>query len=394
MSRAGVGVVFACEHENPGFFFELVRDLDGLDDVSHHSDRIVLEGNDAFRACTHTNAAAAATGELRQRIAFLVFVDGAEGTFLRAPLALGAALHEEFGIARISGPGMDRCTHRGEFNALDGFHGRPGRILNRTRNAHGTTNGPRRVDAGSPAFVRETNVVRIGKIVAKPREFRPLAILKVQNIGHPDGIVHPTGLCIAFLFLLPVFLAKRRGGNHPRCQHHKVQFTQEHFLAQKLVFGFDAQVLRVRVDLWVLGTDEYDPLLLRLPIEVLALPGSSHFLVDHKHVGFRVSLFDRNRLFQGCEAANGRTVGKVLGITLPGTLEESRVSHRIPIRRPAKRSVPGDFLELHVCDHVWSLHRIPTFCRVFPDRRASTPPPERSSRWRVPRPNRFVSRPP
>src|SRR5208283_1869874 len=125
----GIGVVFAAEHKYARLLIVFVRNVDRLDDIADHPHRIVLEGDDALGTRAHAHGAAAAPGRLRKRICLFVLVDRAERTLFRTPLALSAALHEEFRVAQVTGPGMNRHALAGEFDALDGLHGGTGSVL-------------------------------------------------------------------------------------------------------------------------------------------------------------------------------------------------------------------------------------------------------------------------
>ena len=92
-------------------------------------DGVVLEGDDPHRAGAHAGAAAAAARFVEDRVALFVLVDGAEGTFHRAALALGTAFLAEARVAQIPDARVDGGAVGGALGGLDRLHGprRPAR---------------------------------------------------------------------------------------------------------------------------------------------------------------------------------------------------------------------------------------------------------------------------
>ena len=124
----------------------------------------------------------AAPGRLRKRIAFFILVDRAERTLFRTPLALRTALHEEFRIGQVTGPGVNCHAPGGECDALDGLHGGAGSVFNGVCNTHGAADRTGRIYTRSTALIWETDKVGIGKPVLKFGKLRTLAVLQVQNV--------------------------------------------------------------------------------------------------------------------------------------------------------------------------------------------------------------------
>ena len=81
-----------------------------------------------------------------------------------------------------------------------------------------------------------------GKPYCEGRQFRPLAILKIQNIGNQNGV----GGNGKFLFTLFGGLRLERfpkggGGHHPGCQHDQVNTLRDHGRAGEHIVGHDDQ---------------------------------------------------------------------------------------------------------------------------------------------------------
>src|SRR5512143_1581832 len=133
-----VGVVFAGEHQDTRLLGELIRNIDRLELLADGFHRVVLEGDDAYRAGAHAGTATAAAGLVVLRKALLVFVDGAERTLHGTAFALGTAFTAEAREGEVTGARMGGATLRGVFARLDRFQCGAGGIFHGLRHVHRT----------------------------------------------------------------------------------------------------------------------------------------------------------------------------------------------------------------------------------------------------------------
>ena len=106
-----VGIVFTDQAQDAERRFRVVvfgRHAHGLDHGADAVDVVVGKTDDPLGTGPHAGAAAAAARRVGFGRALFIVVQGAEGTFFRAALALGAALEEEVRKGHIAGARMHR----------------------------------------------------------------------------------------------------------------------------------------------------------------------------------------------------------------------------------------------------------------------------------------------
>ena len=318
------GVVLAHEGQHPRLLLEFIGDVNRLDHLRNHVDAVVLERDDALRAGSEADPAAAAAQRIQQRRALLILVERAERTFLGAPLALRAFLQIEFRIAQIAGARMHGRSPGNRLDRLDRLESRTGAVIRARSQVHRRPDGARGIDAGAPRFVREADEVRIGEAVLQRGQIGTLAIGEVQDLRSGLG---GFGLLLAVRCLSRRFALRGlrlgalgggdvvdlRGRHHSGGQHDQVGLQLD-VLTQQRLLDFDADLaVGIRRHTGDLALGQHDAcVLLNVGVEALVLGRRPDVLVDHVDLGVRVLLADVHRLLQGNTAAHSGAIRQMV----------------------------------------------------------------------------------
>jgi len=124
-------------------------------------DGVVRKGDDAHRAGAQAGPTPPTPGFVEPGVFLLVLVDGAEGAFHGATLALGAAFLAEAGVAEVADPRVEGAALAGVLDGLDGLHGGAHGVFHGLLHVHGTAHGTGGIDAGAAGFVGEADEVGV-----------------------------------------------------------------------------------------------------------------------------------------------------------------------------------------------------------------------------------------
>jgi hypothetical protein len=124
--------------------------------------------------------------------ALLVLVDGAEGAFDGAALALGAAFEAGGGEGQVARTRVRGAAQGGILDRLDGLQRGAGGVVGGLQHVHRAAHRTGGVDAGAARLVGEADEVRIGEAVLELRHVRALAVVQFEH----RTVMHHDALCL------------------------------------------------------------------------------------------------------------------------------------------------------------------------------------------------------
>jgi hypothetical protein len=127
---------------------------------------------------------------LNTREALFVLVDGAEGAFDGAALALGAAFEAGGGEGQVARTRVRGAAQGGILDRLDGLQRGAGGVVGGLQHVHRAAHRTGGVDAGAARLVGEADEVRVGEAVLELRHVRALAVVQFEHrtVMHHDAL--------------------------------------------------------------------------------------------------------------------------------------------------------------------------------------------------------------